>query len=266
MGVPTTGLEHARTLMKLGLYVEARDLFLNVSNRKRLPDELEAQEAARNEASQLANDLADRIPALRVVIHNAPTGADVKLRIDDVEIPGAALAFPRKVNPGQHTVRLFVAGFEPVSRTVTVAESVEKVVEVQLVAVDGDAPLIDPWAGSAEARTNNGGGIHPLTWVGFSFALAGLGVGATTGIIAIVRKYDLEDSCGGTRCPPSVQGELDTALTISHVSTVGFVVAGAGIALGVTGLILGASDGEPTSGFRVRPYVGPTAFGVVGAF
>lgn len=270
MGVPTTGLEHARSLMKLGKLLEARDLFLKVANRKKLKDELDAQDVARAEATQLANDMADRIPAVRVAISNTPDGAEVKLRIDDVIIPAAAVEFPRKVNPGKHTVKLFVAGFEPVSRTVEVAEGEEEVVEVTLESSGDGASLVDPWKGGNKDPEGGDEGLPVLSWIGFSLAAAGTIVGTITGVYAVVKRGELQDDCPETICPKEFEGELDTAVTVSHVSTASFIVAGVGVVVGVMGLLVRSSLPDALAGadapLTLRPYVGPMSAGFTGTF
>lgn len=270
MGVPTTGLEHARSLMMLGRLLEARDLFIKVSNRETRADELPAQQTARDEARDLADKLASRIPAIKVVVVNAPAGAEVKLRIDDIEIPPSAVEFPRKVDPGDHTVKAYVAGYKPVSRKISVAEQEEKVVELTLEASDEDASLVDPWGGD-KAPSRRGAPIMPtLSWIGFSVGVVGLGIAIPSGVFAVSEKGSLEDSCNGNVCPRALEGDLDTAVAVAHVSTAGFVLAGVGIAVGVTGFFIRDSLpdalAEGDAPVTLRPYVGVGAAGFTGTF
>jgi hypothetical protein len=273
MGVPTTGLEHARTLMMMGRLLEARDGFIKVANREKRDEELAAQQAARDEANELASDLAKRIPSVRVVISNKPDGVEVRLRIDDVDIPAPAVEFARKVDPGEHTVKVFVAGYKPEIREIEIPEKREEVVEITLEASDGDVNLVDPWGGADDGGVDDGRGVLPvLSWIGFSVGLAGLIVGVPTGIVAIKAKDTLEVECKPTSpiCPPGKQGDLDSAKTIAHVSTVGFVFAGVGIAVGVIGILIRASLPDALAAVdtpvTVRPYVGAGALGVTGTF
>ncbi len=269
MRVPTTGLEHARTLMMLGRLVEARDLFIKVSNLEKRPDELAAQDAARDEAKQLAEDLLLRIPSVRVVLQNAPANAEVKVRIDEVLIPATAVEFPRKVDPGDHIVKVFLVGFKPVNRRISVVEKEQKVIEIKLEPSGEDASLVDPWEGGG--GDGDGASFLPvLSWIGFSVGLAGLIVGVPTGVYAISEKGRLEELCNGNVCPAEVESDLDAALVVSHVSTVGFVFAGVGIAVGVTGLLLRHSLPDALARtdapFTLRPFVGPGAVGFSGRF
>jgi F0F1-type ATP synthase membrane subunit c/vacuolar-type H+-ATPase subunit K len=212
---------------------------------------------------------------VRVVIVNKPDGVSVRLRIDDVDIPEPAVEFARKVDPGKHTVKVFVAGFKPETRNIDISEKKEEVVEITLEESDGDVNLVDPWGGQDGANGGDGGdrGILPvLSWIGFSVGLAGLIVGIPTGIVAVKAKDTLEVDCKPTSpiCPPEKQGDLDSAKTIAHVSTAGFVFAGVGIAVGVTGILIRGSLPDVLAGvdtpLTVRPYVGAGAVGVTGTF
>lgn len=271
MGVPTTGLEHARSLMMLGRLLEARDLFIKVSNRETQPDELPAQQTARDEAKALAEKLVSRIPAVKVVVVNAPAGAEVKLRIDDIVIPPASVEFARKVDPGDHTVKAYVAGYRPVTRKISVVEQEEKVVEISLEASEEDASLVDPWGNTDHGSDGRGAPIMPtLSWIGFSVGVAGLILAIPSGIFAVSEKSSLEGQCGGNVCPQELEGDLDTAVAVAHVSTVGFVLAGLGAAVGVTGILLRDSLPDALAStdapFTLQPYVGVGTAGFTGSF
>ena len=66
MGVPTTGIEVARTQIRLGRLVEARDTALKVSRYPVKRREPRPFTDARTEALQLASELAARIPSLQL--------------------------------------------------------------------------------------------------------------------------------------------------------------------------------------------------------
>ena len=279
MGVPTTGLEYARTLMMLGRLLEARDVFIKVANSSKKSDELPLQQTAREEANELAKGLAARIPSVQVAIANVPEGVEARVRIDDVDIPSTAVEFPRKVDPGEHTIKVFVAGFRPVIRTVKVNERDEKVVEITLEESDEEVNLVDPWgaSGDSDGDAASGGGLPTLSWIGFSLAVVGLAVGIPTGIMTVLKRGELEDGkqCvdaggGKQRCPPSFEDELNEAMTIAHVSTASFVVAGVGIAIGVTGILVRRSLPDALAGTKapitLRPYVSAGGAGFTGTF
>lgn len=276
MGVPTTGLEYARTLMMLNRLLEARDGFIRVANLEKRDGELPAQDDARREANQLAEDLAKRIPSIRVSVKNAPPSASIRLQIDDVEIPETAVEFPRKVDPGKHVVKVFVVGFEPTTREVDVQEKEEKVVEVELEAAKGEQNLVNPWEEGGNGDTGEQGPLSVLSWIGFSVGVVGLGVGIGAGAFAVSEKGALQDVCKGkgpngeTQCPADQGDRLDTAKTVAHISTAGFIVGGVGVAVGVAGILFRKALPDALAGtdapITFSPYVGVGAAGVTGSF
>src|SRR5688500_3409778 len=82
MGVPTTGIEVARTLASLGKLVEARDIALKITRSPVLPKEPDVFAKARQNAQTLADQLATRIPSIEVVVKGAAPGARIDIRID----------------------------------------------------------------------------------------------------------------------------------------------------------------------------------------
>lgn len=123
------------------------------------------------------------------------------------------------------------------------------------------------------APEDRGGGptISPLVWTGFGIGAAGLIAGGVAGGVAASQASALKDACGGgTRCNGAItQDELDKAITLAHVSTAGFAVGGAGVALGVVGLFLSDfSAPPPPAGDKasVEPFVGVGSAGVRGRF
>lgn len=102
------------------------------------------------------------------------------------------------------------------------------------------------------------------SYIAFGAGGAGLVLGVVTGAIATSDKSSLAKTCGPSHvCPKSAQGDLENTVTLSHVSTVGFVVAGLGAAVGVTLLLL---PGDQKTAPRASLLLSPTFVGVKGAF
>src|SRR5205814_86585 len=102
-------------------------------------------------------------------------------------------------------------------------------------------------------------------------------IGAVTGIMSLNRVGHLEDACTNKVCSPSQQDTIDAAGTLGTVSTVGFVVGGAGIGTGIVLLLLEerAGSGNSRSDAVVRrvpakrsvsPWVGARGAGLSGTF
>jgi hypothetical protein len=139
MQVPSTGLPLARTQLERGLLVEARDTLLQVSRHPKEANEPAAYAKAREEAAQLAQKIAPRIPSLVIVVEGASADA-AAVAVDGSAVPSAALGAPRKVNPGSHTVTASAPGYRDASATVDVKEGENEKVTLKLVSTGGATP------------------------------------------------------------------------------------------------------------------------------
>jgi hypothetical protein len=75
-------------------------------------------------------------------------------------------------------------------------------------------------------------------------ASVGTVVGSVTGLMAMSKKSSVDEECVAGRCPPSTHDDIDAGRTLGTVSTVSFVLAGAGAAVGVWALL---GDEKPPS-------------------
>lgn len=264
MHVPTTGLELARAEIASGKLLEARETLLEVERtppRKREPAPfLEARKAAR----ELYDSLEGRIPALRVRVTGASSDASWVLTVDDTTIAEAARAVPVRVNPGAHRVRV-TAGAEARDADVDVAEGVTKDISLDLTptarAEVAYAPVKPPEP-SGRSGTN-----RALIYGGFGLAIAGTAAGAITGTMAISRKRSAVGECVDDRCPPEVHDDVAAAKSLATVSTVAFIVGGAGATIGIAALLMGGGSKATTStGATVHPWVSVGGAGLQGAF
>src|SRR5262249_46350304 len=130
-------------------------------------------------------------------------------------------------------------GLLPSQQRFTVERGQKKTVELSLGGAAlpvADAP---PSAGAApEAaqpapRTGQGQRIAAFATGGVGLAM--LLVGAVTGGLTLAKKGVIEANCQGTRCNHEGKAAADSAQTLGLVSTIGFVVGGAGL---VTGTVL----------------------------
>jgi PEGA domain-containing protein len=249
MGVPTTRLERGRALQMLGRLLEAREVLLGVARIPVDPSENEVQQKARDEAARLAETIASLIPSLRVQVRGVPEGTPVTMSIDDTDVPQSAQGFPRKVDPGEHVVKVSAVGYRATRRTIAVKEGDETELAIQLEPGTTPMPDAEPEPEpEPDPSTGSGGGISPLVPIGFGVGGAGLLVGAICGGITLARVSDLEDR-GCPDCDPTQvdDSELDDDRVIAHVATAGFVIAGVGVAVGIVGIVLSASSSDDTA-------------------
>ena len=237
MHVPTTAIEVAKTEALAGLLLEARDHALTLARSKAQPGEPGPFADARTAAQQLANELDVRIPSVRFTLTGAKE--DAEIRIDDVAIPAAANALPRKLNPGSHLVIVKSGGAER-RATFKVAEKETKELTLDFVQpqvaevpvdkpppVDNPPPVVVPPPVTPDAPSSGNGTKMALIVGGFSVGAVGIIAGSVTGILSLNKTSDLQAQCPGGRCPANLQSDLDGARTLATVSTVAFIFGGA---------------------------------------
>lgn len=138
MQLPTTGLALAKAQIEKGFLVEARDTLLQVSRLSKEPGEKPVQGQARDEATQLAGKIADRIPSLLITVDGPPADS-VTVTVDGAVVPPATLGAARKVNPGSHTIVATAAGYQTTTRILSIKEGDNEKVALALKSGSGTA-------------------------------------------------------------------------------------------------------------------------------
>jgi len=283
MHVPTTGLEVAKTQAALGLLLEAWGTALRVSRIADEPGEPAPFKVARDAARALKGALEDRIPSLTVTVKKAPQGLSAAVTLDDVPLAPEALGQPRKVDPGHH-VLVATAGGADRAQAIDLAEKDEKEVTLALPASGASATMREngatptggpPAPGPTAIASHRSGASPALVLGGFGFAGLSVLAGAAAGVVSLAKTDAIERStgCAGTVCGPAEYADIRAARSMATFSTVSFVVAGVGAALGVLGLVTGNSRSSPpeqsTHGddrSPLAPWLGPRGAGVRGTF
>lgn len=262
---PITALELGKTYVQMGKLVEAREVLLSVARLPVRKNESAKAGEARTEAEALAAQVKPRLASLTVRVKGVAPSATSKVTVDGVVVPPDAVSAARILNPGAHVIVLDVNGKTSQS-DVTIAEGEAR--EVEIVPAEGAnaavpvAPPV-PAEGAPPPPPQRSGGLSPLVPIGFGVAGVGLVVGTITGAMTLSTASTVKDTCNGDgRCPPSAQSDLDSASTTGAISTVGFVVALVGVAVGVTGIFMSKPRTETHTGFRIVP----TGHGVLGTF
>jgi hypothetical protein len=89
--------------------------------------------------------------------------------------------------------------------------------------------------------------------------------GALAGIVAIGDHNALKTACPNGKCGPDEQTKLQSYRTMGLISTIGFITAGVGVAVGTT-LWIVESKKPSASSASVTPYIGLGSVGAVGTF
>jgi hypothetical protein len=285
MGVPTTGVEVAKAQEALGKLVEARDTLLQVMRYPKTDNEPRPFVRAREQATERARKLAERIPSVTVLLSGLGEGQSATVRIDGTVLHAAAVGMPRKLNPGKHTIKVTASGFADERREIDLPEGAQERVAIELQPGTGAPPVapIEPIAAASgtnepstsaptpvEAETGASTSTSSLTYIGFGLAGVGITAGAITGALAYSKTGTAKDQCLDNVCPSTAQSDIDSAKSMGTISTVSFAVGLVGAAVGVYGL-MNPSEPEPSGvaarpAVRWQPTVGLGNVGVVGQF
>lgn len=272
MGVPTTGLDLAKALEKLGKLVEARTVALEVARIPAKPREPQAFTEARPAAQELAEKLESRIPALEFKIEGPPADA-LAVKVDGEDVPASALSFPRKVNPGTHTVEAAAEGWKSASTEVTADEGKTIPVALTLEALPKDQVSTPATPDTPTPEPETSRDIPVWAWVAGGVGLAALGVGGYFAYDYISVRGDVEDACPdnvctpGTYTPEEVEG-LRSRWNRNFGLAIGLGAAGlAGVGVAVVGIVTAPRKTE-TAETGFVPWASPSGFGATyrGAF
>jgi hypothetical protein len=216
-----------------------------------------------------------RIATLRVSVKASPR-ARFAVTVDGEAMSSALLDNDRPTDPGKHAVEVTAPGFLAAKQDVTLGEGQTSSVAMELLP-DPSAPVATPVPPPpavrespaaarppVEAKPSSGPNVASI--VAFSLGGLGLAAGIAGGVVVAVDSSDLSKSCPSKTCPSSKQDEISAAKTWATVSTVGFAVAGAGLATGLVFLLTGHHSADAPTEARIRPVVGPLYLGCEGAF
>jgi hypothetical protein len=274
MGVPTTGIEVGRAEIALGLLAEATDTLLRVSRYPTAPDEPEAFAKARREAGKLAESLPARIPTLTIDVAGVAEGTEFQVTLDGKPVELATLGLPRKVNPGKHRIVAEAVGGARAETAIELPEREHRDVRLTLRLPSDSGGSTGGDDGGSDESGPAFADWDLICYVGAAVGGGGLLLGAITGGVSLSIASDVKDECAGDVCPTSVEDDADQSLTLGHVSTVGFVLAGAGaVTAAVAGVFWALEpESDPTGEagrertIRLEPVVGVGAVGLRGSF
>ena len=294
MHAPPHLLYAARSHVKLGHLVEARELYLALT-RDRLPDSASRifRDAQQMGEKELA-DIEPRIAYVSVVVQGGSGANALRVTRNTEAVPAELLGIPTPVNPGGYTYQAFADGMESTTTTVKLAEGAKETVVLTLRAIPGAKKAAPkpgtPGAASSgpssslndappsDAPASSGGG-RPLligSIVGFGVGAVGVGLGT----LFIIKSGDTTSKANSEAAACDARGcdEMDPQAVHVHsldsdassqqgIAIGSFIGGGLGIAAGITLLVLDSGRSHVDSARRtVVPIVGRNYVGVAGQF
>ncbi len=227
---PTIAVLDARALASLGRLTEAGAAYrLALSAPVGDTSPRTFHEAVVHARTELAL-LEQRLPRLTVRVKNVAHPARVQVWLDGDEMVPRELGAPLAVDPKAYTLRLDIDGKPVALRRVTLREGERRTVD------------LEPPSGGGLSRT--------LTIAGFAVGGAGIVTGVVAGSLALGARKDAEQSCPARRCELGSPGAaaLDDFRTYRTVSTLGYGVGAAGVALGSILLLSSSTSDGPEVG------------------
>jgi hypothetical protein len=243
--------------------------------------------AARDRAQKVLDGALPMIGKLRIRVAQVP---GLVVKVDGEPVPSAGLDVDRLTDPGAHQIEATAPGYRAATQAVTLAEGGTEQVVLKLEPDSGTAAaapppgaLAAPVVVGATAQPAAGPAAPPQKDEGSGpsragpYALligggVGIIVGSVFGGLALAKKSTLDSACNPkSNCPESAQDDIDSLNTNATIATVGFIVGGVAAAAGGAWLIFGSGGkSEPahsaSSRVVVRPWLGPTSAGLLGAF
>jgi hypothetical protein len=229
-------------------------------------------------ASQRATALEPKLARLTIKVDKPADKLEVSR--DGATISHASWGVPIPVDVGAHVVEASAPGFKSFKTSATVSKDGENVevsvpkLEAEPVAAPPPPPpskITTTTPAPPDADKGTGDGQRTVGFIVGGIGVAGLAVGAITGLMAMGKSSDAKVACpndGGCASRDAVDSS-DSAKTLGLVSTIGFAAGGAALAAGAV-LIFTAPSAKKTGSapLRVVPSAGVHTAGltVLGVF
>jgi hypothetical protein len=247
------------TLLNLANVEEQLGKVASAAQHSRLALE---QLAADDERTALAKEAVERlgpkVPMLRVE-RAAGAPPDMRVKLGEEAVAASSIGVELPLDPGTYTVATSAPGHEPRRYEVKLSLGAHTT-----LVVDAGAKLPPPAPPPPMPRRS------VVQTAGFTLGgvgLAGIGMGAVTGVLAVLKKGEAASLCPEpARCNGQGLEVASAGRTFAAVSTASFIVGLAGLGAGVTMVILGRD--RPAAAATIGPVVlaGGAGLGVMGAF
>lgn len=284
----------ARAHVKLGHLVEARELYLTLTRERLAPNAPRPFREAQQQGEKELAAVEPRLAYASVVVQGGAGASGLRVTRNGEPVPPELLGVPTPVNPGDYKYQAFAEGMESTIATISFSEGSRETVVLTMHELPGSkkavaapppsrkdstaptpGPLTD--APPADAHSNGGRPLLIGSLIGFGVAAAGGAVG-TVFLLKGISRQDEADSKYREVCPVPAscpQQAVDTyvapidndATSKKNVALVSYIAGGAGLATGITLLILDQNRNSSRLGRQtLMPLVGLGYAGLAGSF
>src|SRR4051794_40321760 len=200
-----------------------------------------------------------------LVIRVRPADVKATVAVTGKSVPAALLGAERPTDPGTHQITATAEGYQPVSTSVTLLEGGHQEVDLLLArdpkaaaALAASTPAVSATSADTAPAESSGEKSKLPAWVAFGVGGAGLIAGGISGGLALGKASD----CPNKVC--SSQSDFDSVKTMATLSTIGFGVGIAGVAVGTILLLTSSCSSEkpasaqrkPAAKFAMMPFLG----------
>lgn len=256
VAVPSLGLWSARSLVKLGKWVEAEERYRSVAALVVSASDSDVQRAAQDDAARELQALLSEIPVVLIELSGARSD-EVTASLDGVPVDTIEIGRDIRVNPGRH-VLTGMRGAELSEQVFDLKARERKQVRLRFSAVPGN---IQPNAESnvvprrgAEPEATPQATLRTAGWI----ALAAGGAGLATGSFAYWmgrREYtnlERQNWCVNDTCDPNDVQAYNTWRAVHLAGIIGGGVLGAaGVGL-LLAMPVGSNGADPKTTVTFR--------------
>jgi len=253
---PTIYIRAARSLVKLGRFIEAAEIY-EVIRRGQLEEDAPPAyaEAIENATSELA-ELRPRIPTLNLsVVGPGADDPELRVSLDGKSVPVAVLGVNQTLDPRVYKVVAQLPGQAATMKNITLLEGQAHFVELKLGK--------QPDEGGEPVPSDDGSDQRSWGIVTGGAGLAFFVLGGISGGVALDKQSTLEDECDPL-CPQELESDADSFATTRTMSYIGFGAATVLMAAGVI-IYLTAPDEAPdpsSTSVRLAPWASPEVGGL----
>jgi tetratricopeptide (TPR) repeat protein len=235
------GLGAARSLIKLGRWVEASERLLEVQRQPLREGAPPEHAKAREEAGSELEALLPRIPSVRVIIEGAEAN-DVFVTLNGELLPASLIGAARPVDPGKIAVK-GTRGADVVEARVELLERETRDVTLRFRALSAapvaPAPVPVRLEPARRGPEDPGAGQRTIGYITIGAGGAGIVLGSIFGLLAAGQQSELDAACPERSCPPSHYEALDSYEARKTTASIG-LIGGAVLVAGGTALVLSA--------------------------